>query len=251
VTLPAPRRRPPGCPSALQLDELRAGDLAGRAEEAALRDHLAHCAACRERDGARAADPVLTPDAAMLRQASLADPARARGRRPALAVALASAAACLIVWGLAGRGGHDAAGERTKGALALTVDVKRSGGAVDEVNGEGRLQGGDEIRFTLTTARAGYAAVLGLDAAPSVTVYARPARISSAGLATLPGSVVADDTAGFERIVAVVCDAETPAEVLRRQAETALARANGHPERVTSLGTGCLERSVLFRKEPR
>ena len=70
-------------------------------------------------------------------------------------------------------------------------------------------------------------------------------------MVTLPGSVVADETAGFERIAAVVCDKETPPETLRRQAETALALAEGRPERVTSLGTGCLETSVLLRKEPR
>ena len=70
-------------------------------------------------------------------------------------------------------------------------------------------------------------------------------------MVTLPGSVLADDTAGFERVVAVVCDKETPPETLRRQAVTALTLASGRPERVTSLGTGCLETSVLFRKEPR
>jgi hypothetical protein len=51
--------------------------------------------------------------------------------------------------------------------------------------------------------------------------------------------------------VAVVCPAETPPETLRRQAEAALALAKGRPEDVASLGTGCLETSVLLRKEAR
>jgi hypothetical protein len=272
MTLPSPRRRPPGCPSDLRLDELRAGDLAGQDEEAGLRAHLVQCATCRDRNAARAADPVLMPDAAISRLPSLAVPARARprGRWGSLGVAGAiagAAAAFLIVWGVAGRGTRDTTDGRTKGALTLTVHVKRAGGSpeapvlvVDEVNGEGRLRAGDEIRFTLLATRPGYAVVLGLDTAPSVTVYApaltdatagRPARVASAGMVTLPGSVVADDSAGFERMFAVVCDTETPPETLRRRAVTALALASGRPERVTSLRTGCLETSVLFRKEPR
>ena len=273
MTLPAPRRRPTGCLSGLQLDELQAGDLAGRDEEAVLRDHLAQCASCRERAAARAADPVLSPDPAMLRQAlAISAPAspRPRGRRGLLGISGAigaAAAACLIAWGLTDGDARESVDGRTKGALALTVHVKRARGpagspapAIDQVNGEGRLQSGDELRFTLVAARPGYAVVLGLDAAPSVTVYApaptgataaRPARVESAGMVTLPGSVVADATTGFERIAAVVCDQETPPETLRRQAETALAQASGRPERVTTLGTGCAETSVLFRKEPR
>jgi hypothetical protein len=62
---------------------------------------------------------------------------------------------------------------------------------------------------------------------------------------------VANETAGLERIVAVVCAAEPSPELLKRRAEAALANAQGRPERVSSLGTGCLETSVLMRKEPR
>jgi hypothetical protein len=38
---------------------------------------------------------------------------------------------------------------------------------------------------------------------------------------------------------------------LRRNGEAALARAGGHPEKVSTLGTGCPETSVLFRKTAR
>ena len=197
------------------------------------------------RPGAGARAPALSTGAA-------GDRGRDRG----------AAAAFLIAWGLPGGDPRETADGRTKGALALTVHVKRAGGpagTVDEVNAEGRLHAGDELRFTLVAAKPGHAVVLGLDAAPSVTVYApaptgapaAPVRVDAAGMVTLPGSVVADDAAGFERIVAVVCDKGTPPETLRRQAEAALTLADGRPERVTSLGTGCLETSVLFRKEPR
>jgi hypothetical protein len=149
--------------------------------------------------------------------------------------------------------------ERTKGSLALAIFVKRPGGNVETVSGAGTLHPGDEMRFAVAAARPGYAVVLGLDAAPSVTLYApyaaagaaaTPIRLDRAGATTLPGSIVADATAGAERIVAVVCEAATSPEALRARALAALRAASGDPARVSSLGTGCLESSVLMRKEP-
>jgi hypothetical protein len=151
-------------------------------------------------------------------------------------------------------------GDRTKGALALTVHVKRAPvdgrtPTVEAVNGEGTLRAGEEMRFTVAAARPGFAVVLGLDAAQSVTVYVpaagsttRPTPIEASRPVTLPGSVIADETPGFERIVAVVCPTETSPETLREKARAALAMAGGRPDAVASLGTGCVESSVLLRK---
>ena len=63
---------------------------------------------------------------------------------------------------------------------------------------------------------------------------------------------MADQTAGFERIVALECDPGPVApsvDVLKHRAEIALARAHGQPELVTSLDSGCPEASVLVRKD--
>jgi hypothetical protein len=258
-------RRPSGCPAALTLDELEAGDLAGRPEEAALRDHLRRCAACRQRAAARAADPLLSPDAETVRAVleagapPLRPPlARGRARRlmrvtAAAAAGLAAAgaaAAALLAWRLHG----DPAGERAKGAVALTVHVRRGPGIIDRLNGQGEVQPGQEMRFSLATSAPGHAVVLGLDASPAVTVYApappeeRPIAIDTPGTVTLAGSVVADRALGFERVVAVVCPSPRPVAALRRQAEIALARAGNHPEAVWLLGTGCAESSILLRK---
>jgi len=258
TSLGAPKR-PAGCPASLALDELAAGDLAGRPEEADLRAHVDQCALCQDRMSSRAADPVLVPDRQVLGPLLIAELGRARARRRRLTLTAAlggvAAAAGLVLWIAGGRGARDDGGDRTKGALALTVHVRRAAGQIEAIDGQGSLAAGEEMRFALATAHAGYAAVLGLDAAPSVTVYApaggadaAPARVTPPGPILLDGSVVADGTAGFERVVAVLCDDATPVQVLRQRAQAALARAGGRPEAVSSLGTGCLESSVLLHK---
>ncbi len=271
----APRRRKEGCPSDLELDELLSGDLAGHAREADLRHHLDGCAICGPRLAARQADPTLAPDPLVFRPllsspgataAAAAATRRARARRRwiGLGGAVGSAAvAGLVLWGHRSGSPDETSAEgadRTKGGLALTVHVKRTpanGGTptVEAVNGEGPLRAGEEMRFTVAAARPGFAVVLGLDGAPSVTIYvpaagstARPTPVEATGPVTLPGSVIADETGGFERIVAVVCPTETPPETLKERARAALAMAGGRPEAVGSLGTGCAESSVLLRK---
>jgi hypothetical protein len=260
VTLPASPPRAPGCASDLDLDELLAGDLAGQPREATLRAHIDGCARCRERLAAFSAiEPP--PAATMLPRVMRARAPRLTRARLAAAVITLGAAAAVFAVLLRPRGEPGAGPEeRTKGSLALALFVKRPGGTVETVTGGGTLHPGDEMRFAVAAARPGYAVVLGLDAAPSVTLYApyaaagAPAqaiRLDRAGTTTLPGSIVADATAGTERVVAVVCEAAPPVEALRARALAALTAASGDPARVSSLGSGCLESSVLLRKEPR
>jgi hypothetical protein len=268
MTSVAARRRKEGCPSDLDLDEMLSGDLAGLPRETDLRRHIDNCAICGPRLAARQAEPTLAPDPLVFRPllASLAATTRVRARRRwmGLGGAFGSAAvAGLVLWGhRAGSPDQTSVDrvDRTKGALALTVHVKRAPAAgrtltVEAVNGEGPLRAGEEMRFTVAAARPGFAVVLGLDGAPSVTIYvpaagsaARPTPIEATRPVTLPGSVIADETPGFERIVAIVCPTETSPETLREKAQAALATAGGRPEAVTSLGTGCVESSVLLRK---
>jgi hypothetical protein len=268
MTSVAARRRKEGCPSDLDLDEMLSGDLVGLAREADLRRHIDGCALCGPRLVARQADPILAPDPLVFRPllSSLSSPPRARARRRwmGLAGAFGSAAvAGLILWGHRGSSPDESSVDqvdRTKGTLALTVHVKRASAdgrtaIVEAVNGEGRLRAGEEMRFTVAAARPGFAVVLGLDGAPSVTIYvpaagsaARPTPVEATRPVTLPGSVIADETAGVERIVAVVCPTKTSPETLREKARAALASAGGRPEAVASLGTGCVESSVLLRK---
>jgi hypothetical protein len=255
------KRRPDGCASDLELEELLAGDLSGK-EEARLRDHVAGCSRCQERRAALAAEPSLKPDPEAWRPILTAGSAPARpsarlGRRLVVgAGAAVVAAALLLTWNLGRpRPTND---DRVKGALALTVHVKRADGTIDRINGQGRIRPGDEMRFELTTSSPGHAVILGLDAAPSVTTYVPApgspptASAVAAGQSVLAGSIVADEARGVERIFAVACGGETPPEPLRQRAIAALAAAGGHPEAVTSLGvaeTGCAETFVTLTKQ--
>jgi hypothetical protein len=264
VTRPSTAPRSPSCPSDLDLDAILAQDLAGTAGSSRARTHVTTCARCRDR---LAAFGAVDPPAASAVWARLvdgaggiSDAARRRRRRwvGALATTFAAAAAALVLaWRLGDRPAEPD-GERTKGAVGLTVTVKRANGDVEQVAGQGRLRAGDEMRFSLVTAAPGYAVVLGLDAAPSVSIYAptapalAPIRLEGAGEVTLPGSIVADATAGVERIVALVCPTATSAEELRKRAQAALDRAHGDPERVEMLASGgCSQSVVLMRKEDR
>ena len=261
----AARRRKEGCPSDLDLDEMLSGDLAGLTREADLRRHIDSCPICASRLAARQADPTLAPDPLVFRPllSSLAATTRGRARRRwiGLGGAFGSAAvAGLLLWGHRASSPDESSVDRTKGALALTVHVKRAAGdgrtpTAEAVNGQGALRAGEEMRFTIATARPGFAVVLGLDGAPSVTIYvpaagatARPTPVEATRPVTLPGSVIADEASGFERIVALVCPTETSPETLREKARAALGKAGGRPEAVGSLGTDCLESSVLLRK---
>jgi len=264
---PSTTPRKAGCPSTLTLDELEAGDLEGRPEEPALREHVRTCADCRARIAARAADPALSPDPKTMRAllaasappaaSTSAAPARWRPRRrfalATLSLAGAAAAALLVV--RAGDPtGRAPQGDAVKGALALTVHIRQASGTIVAVNDDGELRPGEQMRFSLTTSAAGHAVVLGLDASPAVTTYvpAAPAAeatpIEAPGAVELAGSIAADATAGFERVVAVVCPRPVPIAALRQQAERALRQAGGRPEAVSSLGTGCAESGVLLRK---
>ncbi len=251
------RRRASGCPSNLELDELMAGDCAGQVSEARLRSHLEGCGDCRARLEAFSAVEPPTWSAAARRP-----PARRRFRWVlGVAVSLATATAALLLLPRSDGGPGEMSDGRTKGGLALTAFVKRAAGAggartVERIDRAGEVRAGDELRFSIVSARPGYATVLGLDAAPAVTVYvpappaAAPVAVAAGGPLALPGSVVADETGGFERVVVVVCDAAQRPSALRDRAAAALARAGGRPERVPSLETGCAESSLLLRKGP-
>jgi hypothetical protein len=259
VTLSVLRDRTESCASDLQLDEMLAGSLGGGPDEANLREHVEHCARCQARRSAMAGVAPLVPDTDAFARQLASDAARTPMRRRfyGAAGALAAMAAGVALFLNIRGSGPDIARERTKGTLALTAYIKRPDGRIDGVSDQGRLSPGDEMRFAIVTGRPGFVAVLGLDAGPSVTVYVpaaparAPSRVERPGQVALAGSIVADDTLGFERVSALVCDTAPSLDWLRRKAESALAAAKGRPEVVSSLDSGCLESSVLLRKERR
>ena len=160
-------------------------------------------------------------------------------------------AVALVLWS---RPPIDDDGARTKGGdVTLALIVRHGDGRTERVlPGGARLRPGEAIRFELSTRRAGYVGVVGIDAARAVTAYA-PATGALPALAAgraqlLDGSVVLDETLGAERIVAAVCAAPRPIDELVAAARRALARAGGDPRRVETIGSGCDEAVFTIEK---
>ncbi|MDC0678711.1 DUF4384 domain-containing protein [Sorangium atrum] len=221
--------RPEGCLSDLTLDELMAGQLdAAAAQEASA--HVAGCPRCSaRRSGMEAARASFTASAPPLRLARGAPAARAaekvrpprRWLAPAAASALAAAAAALFFFRFhAAPEGRDAEipGERIKGAERIGFYVKRGGSVLPGGAGE-RLQPGDAIQFTYSSAEAGYLVILSVDGASQASVYypSGPvaARIEPGREVLLPQSTVLDDTLGTERIFGLFCSEAIAVEPLR------------------------------------
>jgi hypothetical protein len=268
------RSRPETCLSDRILDRLIVGELAGRAELAAVEGHLASCAVCRRRRAEIEAEPLPTGEPLWRRSAAVAvapaaqaAPAAKRRRRAGQIgglAALAMAAAAVVVLVRARPGGQpDRAPEwppapvgatQIKGPpFALDVVVRRrDGGRVEPLLPDSALREGDALRFRVRVPRPGYLAVLDIDGRGRVSPYAPRGGgalpVSQAGEFALDGSVVLDNVPGDERLIAVLC--ANPEEVARSTevARAALRRAGGAPAQVTRLDLDCLQAHVGFRK---
>ena len=106
----------------------------------------------------------------------------------------------------------------------------------------------------MALAAPGFVVVVGLDARPSVSIYApqgaSPGRVTAAGKDLLPEAIVADETSGVERIFALSCPTAPVLDEVRAAATRALSAAGGDPEKVRALGLPCLQSSVLITKTP-
>jgi hypothetical protein len=246
------RRRPAGCLSDFLFDRLIANDLAGDPAAEDVRAHLASCARCRNRLAEFEAVEA-PPFGKVFAQSLESKPLREATRWTLPAIALAAAAALVVSFRI--KQNDEPAATRTKGVLSLDLVLRRPSGEVTRPAQGETVFPGDALRFEVTSARPGFVAVLGLDAAGAVTVYAPVSESTihlEAGTPTvLPGSIVADSTLGPERIVAVLCAQLPPFDELRQAALRALSQAGGDPHRVTRLGTPCSESSFLIDKRDR
>lgn len=248
--------------SRLALERIAAGDPPSGATQ-----HVERCTACRERlatvvaDHARwlASTDVPARVDAVLRAAAPAP------RRPTwIALGAGAVAAVCAVVVVAHRQRDPAVGSspaelddgvRRKGEDLFVVYRRTPAGQVDLVGDGDDLHPGDAIRFRVSLASDGYVAVLGIDAARAVTVYAPdgPAleRIARHVPTLLDGSIILDDTLGPERIVMVACPTPRPAAALIAGADASLARVGGDPRRVTRLTEDCREAAVVITKDRR
>jgi hypothetical protein len=241
-------RREPPCLSDLKLDQLLSGELTGRSERAAC-DHLSVCGHCERRRVELAADRALFADSAPNFERLTAAgqklrrplPAGARRRAPLIAGAFALSAA-LVALGLGlGQLGLDPGaregdppaepsplGTRTKGASPVIGFVVRRGQASFWGEPGQKLAPGDELRFTVSSPRALYCGVWGVDALGRTSAYHGSAELAQVEAGTrqpLPGAAVLDRSLGEERLVAVFC----PRPVAAAQLLTAIAAAPGAP----------------------
>lgn len=219
--------RSDGCLSELKLDELMAGQLDAAAEQEA-RAHLAGCARCSARLSAievgRAAFAASAPPLRLDRRAPAGRAvAKARSPRrwlaPAATGVLAAAAAAMLFFRAAPGGREtESTGERLKGAGRIGFYVKRGGHVLPGGAGE-RLQPGDAIEFTYSSAEARYLVILSVDGASQASVYYSngplAARIEPGRDVPLPQSTVLDDTLGTERIHGLFCSEAIAVEPLR------------------------------------
>lgn len=205
----------PACLSALALDRWMAGELDG-SEAARVGAHVDVCARC-----AAAAGSLREARAAPLPPLRAAPPARTRRWRgaAALAAGLAAAAgvALVLVLGPAG------SGERAKGSPVGLGMWVRHGDSVRRAGPGEVVAPGDDVRFSVTTRRPAWVAVLSLDAAGRASVYfpdgARAARVEAGTDVALPLATRLDATVGEERVVALFCDRPVELEPVRARME--------------------------------
>ena len=246
------RSRPETCLSDLALDRL----IAGEVEEPT---HLAGCDACRSRlaelraDADSFAGSVWIAGAA--RRATRAAGA-SRWRWWAAIAVPAVAAAAVAIWIALPRDDAGAPGVRTKGSVALDVVVKRGDGTIERLGPAARVAPGEAVRFLVSTDRAGYLAILGLDAAGVVSAYlpdpgAPTPAIGAGREQAQPGSIILDETAGAERFVALVCPRAMEVDALVAAARRALVAAGNDPRRVAAIDAPCATASFVIDKAVR
>jgi putative zinc finger protein len=204
-----------GCVSDLALDEWLASELDAEAG-AQVERHVAGCARCSARRAERDADrsaflraaPSFTALAAKRQTRPQESPPR-RARTVPLAIgagALALAAAALLL--LRSPVHDDREDTRAKGSVHLGYFLKR-GERVTRGRPSDPLHPGDALRFTYTTPRPAYLAVIDVDAR-SASVYfpsraTEATQVHAGNDVALDFRVDLDDQLGTERIYGVFC----------------------------------------------
>jgi hypothetical protein len=240
------------CLSELTLDRLRVGELAGNAGDEPRR-HLAACRACEGRLAAQAREPLPPLDLeAVLRRAARAASSGAVWLRRAAAFgagAATVAGAALLLVAIP----RPAPDTRAKGdGWALAVIARHPSGAVEQIEDGATLAPGTRLRFEVAAPRAGYVALVSLDArgvvSPLVPSAGAAAALPARERRLLEGAVAFDDAPGRERIVYVDCARPVEVSEIVASARRALDAAGGDLTRVRSVSAGCDERSFWVRK---
>src|SRR4051794_30339952 len=169
------RTRPEACPSDLIFDAWTAAELDTKVV-VQVEQHLSHCTRCQMRraefaqERAAFLDAVPTFDAQRRLLAGARPPARKRSARGIWAGSAALALVLGTVGVLAVRPWEDAALTRSKGAPRLGFFIKRDEHVTRGVSGVS-VHAGDLLRFTYSSERDVYLALLNVDAAGASVYY--------------------------------------------------------------------------------
>ena len=252
---PRPDDRPSPHLSSLALQQIVAREMAGARRDHALA-HLAACEHCRSRrtelegDVERFPREIDVPGAVDALVRAVAPAPRRWYRRPSFAAATVGVAACaVLIVRLADPGSMGRPPEaRPKGGLGFEVIRRDLRGRVETVASEDRLCPGEAIRFRVMSREPGFVAIVGVDAAQSVTPYGSLPALAGGVPRVLDGSIILDDTLGPERIIAVVCDWPITTEIAVVLARGALTAAAGDPRKIGRIAPACREASLLIEK---
>jgi hypothetical protein len=139
-----------------------------------------------------------------------------------------------------------ATGVQSKGDAHVGFYVKRGEHVWRGSDGE-RVQPGDALRFTVTSATASYVAVMSVDGAHHASVYypyngVRAVPCEAGADIALPSSVVLDSVVGEEMLIALSCDRAVELESIR-------ARLEGQQFVVTPAVEGCTVETTRLEKD--
>lgn len=241
--------------SSFELDAAALGVLL----DAEQRAHLASCAMCRTRaDEGEVLRAQLPPELRVRTFAALH-----RRRRFTVAISIVvplmvAAAALLLLVQVRGndpeKAMDDAPELAIKGGPALQVYALRDHHVFRITDGD-VLAAGDEIRFAVTPAGAGYVLIASVDGRGQATIYVpydgeRSVAIDPRGRTELPGSIVLDDAMGPERVFAVFSTSPLRASdvwpALHRLAAAGPGALRGSPR--LDLSVPASQASLLFQK---
>lgn len=224
------------CLSDLSFDELFADELAG-SERLRLDAHLAVCTRCRARRAELQAERQRFQATRPLVPAWLAPEAKIKVRKRHYGALVLAALGLLALL-------RPQPEERAKGGELLGFYVKR-GAQIHQGSVNERLSPGDQLRFTYSSERARYLAVLSVDAAQRASVYfpasGQAQRVSAGKQVALPSAVELDAVLGAERVLAIFCDQPFPLAPL----ESALAQRR----EPLPLAADCVTDQLVLHKE--
>jgi hypothetical protein len=150
------------------------------------------------------------------------------------------------------------AGPMFKGTLGLQVYARRAERQFSVRQGT-QLTCGDELRFAVTTATAGYVTVFSLDGRDRLTPFypssspdkePRPLRVHRGGRQLLPGGITLDDAVGGEQIVVVFASREFDRRQVHRRAAKLLRRSDSRALSARAVGVSGEVEVLDVRKLP-